>query len=57
MKIPVILVVEAKDEFSGGEGRLPSTEEVVALVQDQLVDSTRGDFELPWMVRQVQAMA
>jgi hypothetical protein len=54
MEITVILVVEAKDEFSGGDGRLPTAQEAASLVNDQLADSTRGDFELPWMVRSVR---
>jgi hypothetical protein len=57
MEFIVIITVEAKDECADGEGRLPSDRELANVASDRLRDETRGDFELPWMVRDVRPHA
>lgn len=52
--VTVVLWCEAKDEYSEGAGREPRPGEIAPVIQDIMTDVTRGDFELPWMVRRVE---
>jgi hypothetical protein len=54
MLVPVTLVIEAKDEFIDGQGRLPGAGEVQARLGDVLADQTKHDFELPWRIVSVR---
>jgi hypothetical protein len=50
----LIVTVESKDEWEGGVGHLPSGDEVARRIHDEAHYSTRGNWELPWMVTKVR---
>lgn len=55
-EVTLVVTIEDKDEWEGGAGRLPVPGETARTLSDTMSDVTRGDWELPWKVRQVREL-